>query len=160
MTVLDRFDEILTSVEVELASSLPICNNEYEIMFFYSTLPNDEYSYKFGKVEHAFARNIVTGKIVNLSLDDIAHDAVAACENQVITPSVYDEDAFDAEDRYYDHYEAVFNGKKALSNSEVTKDLRDALLSDFDVLVPDGALKNLYFAVGEEFFAFLRGGSK
>lgn len=159
MTFLDRFGEILTSVEVELASSLPICNNEYEIIFFYSTLPNDEYSYKFGKVEHAFARNIMTGKIVNLSLNDIVHDAVVACENQVITPLVYDEEAYDAENRYYDHYEAVFNGKNSMSNSEVTKNLRDALLSDFDVLVPDGALKKLYFAVGEDFFAFLRSGN-
>lgn len=160
MTVLDRFGEILSSVEVELASSLPICNKEYEIIFFYSTLPNDEYSYKFGKVEHAFARNIMTGKIVNLSLNDIAHDAVVACENQVITPLVYDEDAYDAEDRYYENYEKVFNEKNTLSNSGMTTAYRNALLSDFNVLVPEGALKNLYFAVGEEFFAFLRNGNK
>lgn len=160
MTVLDRFGEILTSIEVELASSLPICNNEYEIMFFYSTLPNDEYSYKFGKVEHAFARNITTGKIVNLSFYDIAHDVTVACENQVVTPLVYDEDAYEAEDRYYEHYEEIFREKKVLTNSEMTADKRDALWSDFNVLVPDGALKNLYFTVGKEFFTFLKKGNK
>ena len=158
MTFEDRFFEILNSVEVDLASSLPICNNEYEIMFFYSTLPNDEYSYKFGRVEHAFARNIMSGKIVKLSLYDTIHDAVIACENQVITPLVYDEDAYAAEDRYFENYEKFFNEKHAHSKSEGATVYGSALLSDFNVLVPEGALKNLYYALGEEFFARLRDG--
>lgn len=155
MTINDRFKKTLSSVEVELACSLPICNRDYEILFFYSTQPNDEYSYKFDTLFYVYARNKDTGKITDISESVSRSDVYLKCKGAVIRPELFDDDAFDAEELYYSLYESF--------NESVYTNLYDdefsitckKLLRCFNTLVPEGPLKELYKYIGKDYFSVL-----
>lgn len=154
MTINDRFRTILSSVEVELACSLPICNRDYEILFFYSTLPNDEYSYIFETLFYVYARNKDTGKITDISEFISKSDAYLTCKGAVIRPEVFDDEAFDMEELYYSLYESFNENAYNHCDESISATCKE-LLKCFNILVPEGPLKELYKEIGKDYFLVL-----
>ena len=75
----DRFQNVYSQVEIELAQSFPVINCNCEIIFFYTTSPNDEYSFIVNKINYVFERNIKTGEIRQVELNEIEKKLVEEC---------------------------------------------------------------------------------
>lgn len=146
----DRFQEIYSQVEIELAQSFPVINCNCEILFFYITSPHDEYSFIVNKIEYIFARDINTGEIRRVELNEIDINLVEKCCGEIIRPLVMDDEAYEAEDLYYKYYEDVY--ELFLNGKDIDLQIVNELMRDFDRLVPDGNLKNLYKLLGKQLF--------
>lgn len=156
MSISNRFGQAFSSAEVELACSLPICNRDNEVLFFYSTKPNDESSYFFGTVQHVFSRDNKSGQVVELSTFPFSKKGLEACSGCIIKPKIMDEIAMDTEDKYYALYEQFYENAYNSEQQAVFSDCCRQLLSCFNELIPDGPLKELYEEIGTDYFEYLR----
>ena len=146
----DRFQKIYSQVEIELAQSLPVINNNSEILFFYSTSPNDEYSFVVNKIEYIFSRDNNTGEIRQVELNETDESMVKACSGEIIRPSILDDEAYEAEESYYKNYEAIY--ELILKGVDLEPQIVYELMREFNKLIPDGKLKNLYKILGKQLF--------
>jgi len=146
----DRFREVFSRVEIELASSLPVIHKDCEVVFFYSTSDHDEFSYSIDSVSYIFSRNIYTGEIKKVEPGEVDADLVSELTGEIIRPEILDEDALDLEDEYYEHYESIY--EMILKHEPVDKEVAERLTDCFHQLVPDGKLKELYQSIGGQMF--------
>ena len=149
----DRFKEVFSQIEIELAQSFPVINHDCEFLFFYSTSGNDEYSYKINKIEYIFSRNIFNAEIKRIEFCDIDQNLINKCSGEIICPSIFDEEAFVVEDSYYSNYEVVYDA--VLNGMKINNKVAKQLLQDFERLIPDGSIKDLYKKLGRQMFDFL-----
>ena len=146
----DRFQNVYSQVEIELAQSFPVINCNCEIIFFYTTSPNDEYSFIVNKINYVFERNIKTGEIRQVELNEIEKKLVEECRGEIIRPLIMDDEAYEAEEIYYKNYEAVYDYISA--GKDIEFQILNELMREFDRLIPDGNLKNLYKLLGKQLF--------
>lgn len=146
----DRFQKVYSQVEIELAQSFPVINCNCEIMFFYTTAPHDEYSFSVNKIEYVFARDIKTGDIKRVELNEIDKNLIEKCCGEIIRPLVMDDEAYEAEDSYYKYYEDIY--ELILNGRDIDSQIVNELMRAFDRLIPDGNLKNLYKLLGKQLF--------
>ena len=146
--IFDRFKSIFEDAKVELASSYPICTGEKEILFFYSTGPNDENSFRIKYVESAYARDIISGEITQIDLGD-AEELIQNCIGEVIRPEIIGAEAYKLNKDYYILYEQYFD---EISAGKKNEELKAALIRILWQLVPDSGMKNLYLHFGRGFF--------
>jgi len=149
----DRFQKVYSQVEIELAQSIPVINHNCEILFFYGTSPNDEYSYVVDEIEYVFSRDIVTNKIRKVALSEIEENLIKACCGEIIRPLIMDDEAFETEESYYKNYEAVY--EQISKGVDIDSQVANDLMSDFEKLIPNGHLKNLYKHLGEQLFRLM-----
>ncbi len=137
----DRFRSVFSKVEIELASSYPVCDGKREIIFFYSTRSNDEVSYCITEIKSAFSRDIVSGSISEIPLDGELSELSEKCRDDVIRPEVMDDEAFDLEDDFFDLYEEYYDGiEQNYQDPEKKAEISEIL----NRLIPESNLKNLY----------------
>lgn len=146
----DRFQNVYSQVEIELAQSFPVINCNCEIIFFYTTSPNDEYSFIVNKINYVFERNIKTGEIRQVELNEIEKKLVEECCGEIIRPLIMDDEAYEAEEIYYKNYEAIYDYISA--GKDIEFQIVNELMREFDRLIPDGKLKNLYKILGKQLF--------
>ena len=156
MSVLERFEKAYSSIEVEWASSLPVCNKEHELLFFYSTAPAGDYSFRLLKLEKVLLRNHLSGDCMEYHLTEEEQKAVRSFEGQLIEPAVFDEKAFELEDLYYQNYELFYDAYVRGLPAERSAKPSGTLFKTFDTLVPNSALKDLYQLLGSEYFELLK----
>ncbi len=149
MNLGERFRDVFSKVEFELARAYAICNDKEEIVFFYETWPNDASSYRIGEIRYVYARDHATGAMSKCEIDGQLLEQTDKCKDEIIKPAVMNMDAFELEDKYralYEEYYAdLIAGKKDLQKKAELKRI-------FDELVPDSNLKDLYLYLGREFF--------
>ena len=156
MSIYDRFKSAFASSEVELARSLPVCNKGKEIMFFYSTRPNNSNSFCFEALHHVYRRDVLTSEVNDITDTLLQSDIVKACSGAIIRPLLMGEEAYEKEDEYEFLYENFYRHyiSKDFDHgfSETCRQLREC----FDSLIPQSPLKLLYETIGSEFFEILQ----
>ena len=155
MGVNERFKNILSNAEIELACSLPVFDKNKEILFLYSTDEVDENSFKIRRIEHLYSRDYTTGVLSEDSiLDYLTNDMRLELEGSIVCPKVFDEEAFDAEEKYYLLYEKFF--EMGFKENISTKDKSNLanLVRLFDLIIPESNLKMTYRTIGKEFFSY------
>ena len=146
----DRFQSVYSQVEIELAQSYPVINHNCEVIFFYKTAPNDEYSYFVNNIEYVFSRDIYTGEIRRVELNEMEKKLVNACAGQIIRPTLMDDEAYESEEIYYKDYEAIY--ESIIKGRDIDLKIACQLMREFDKLVPEGVLKDLYKLFGKQLF--------
>ncbi|MCR4739468.1 MAG: hypothetical protein K5886_04315 [Lachnospiraceae bacterium] len=137
----DRFRSVFSKTEIELASSYPVCDGKKETVFFYSTQQNDAESYRVTEIKSAFSRDNATGAIREIPFEGEFSELTQKCRGEVISPEVFDDEAYDLEDEYYDLYEDYYEGIES-GNPDPAQ--RKALSEILDRLIPESSLKDLY----------------
>ncbi|MCR5735810.1 MAG: hypothetical protein K6G22_14485 [Lachnospiraceae bacterium] len=137
----DRFRNVFSKTEIELATSYPVCDEKKETVFFYSTEPNDEKSYRITGINSAFSRDNKTGEITEIRFEGDLLELVEKCRGEVINPEVMDEEAYDLEDEYYDLYEEYYD---EVENGNIDPAKRSELSDILNRLIPESSLKDLY----------------
>ena len=137
----DRFRGIHSKVEIELAHSYPVCGENKETVFFYSTEPNDETSFRIGEIRYVFSRDIASGDISEIPFEKELFNLTEKCKGEVIAPKITGMEALDLEYSYYDLYEEYYEScEKGDPDMVKRADMSDIL----DQLVPESGLKDLY----------------
>lgn len=146
MSIREYMQDEAAGIELELAKSLPVCNEEKEYIFYYSTSPVDENSFKVDKIFYIFVLDRKNGGLKKMLPDEVLPaqmlSDVADC---VIFPGVFDEEAMDMEDEYYVCYEKVLD---ITAKEEIGEDDQrevERLQRLFNQLIPDSALKDIYY---------------
>lgn len=147
-------DAVFSSVEIELLESLPICNKENEILFYYNTAEKGGYCF-LDEVYHIFYINSFSGEAVEVDVSEIIPDDLKEEVEFSLIPYELDEDDSDElEDEYEELYEwFVELDFKEDINDEERKKLR-RFKEVFDLLVPDSMLKDIYMSLGFEMFNY------
>ena len=114
----DRFQKVYSQVEIELAQSFPVVNCNCEILFFYTTAPHDEYSFIVNKIEYIFARDIKTGDLKRVELNEIDNNLIEKCCGEIIRPLVMDDEAYEEWINSYKDHGLNFEDWKRLKNGE------------------------------------------
>lgn len=157
MSIIDRFSTKLVIAEVELACSLPICTPTEEILFLYSTAPNDEDSYLVDEIKHVYCRDNATGAISEVDAVKLVNaHTLSQLKHSVVRPTLFDDDALDAEESYLDYYEKFFKAGFKATPSQEEKENMSNLLKLFNEIIPDSRLKELYLEIGAVFFEFIK----
>lgn len=156
MSIFERFRSVFSSTEIELACSLPVCNLESEVLFFYSTQPNDAVSFVFEAIWHAYMRDINSGDIIEITESLLKSSKATACNGSIIRPSFVGEKAYEMKDMYESIYEDYYQYLVMKRNDTLFSNTCYQLKTCFERLVPEGPLKELYEEIGQEFFSILR----
>lgn len=117
MSFNNRFSNLFTTIEIELAHSLPITNGSKEIMFFYEENESDNGKAVLGEVKYVAYRDIKNGELSKVLANEVIPSNILENINGiVISRNVPIEEELDKEDRYFEIYEKVFadisQGKK------------------------------------------------
>lgn len=146
----ERFNNILLNMRDDVSCSLPMCNLNSELLFFYYTKPDENKQYHLEKVIGVFSRDIQTGKIEELPPpNELRLHEVKPTFNTPLSPL----DALKYRKEYEALYESYYQSKASglvVALSECQK-----LQSIFDSLVQDMSLRQVYLALGADFFAGL-----
>ena len=159
MDLYERFSMAFASAEVELTTSLPICNKECEILFFYSIGRKKGQDNYFGAIHHAYKRNNKDGMIVDITDQLKQSDIYGACKGCLLQPTILDENAYEKEELYETQYEEFYKQMITGETNEDFSELCGELLDCFYELVPRGQLRDMYEALGKEYFDCLRAAS-
>lgn len=157
MSVWDRFGSCLASAEIELACSLPVCSKTQEVIFLYSTLDRDEESYIVEEIRHVYARDLTTGQLSEVSPEEIIPQAVLRqAGKSVVVPTVFDDEALDREEEYFACYEKFIGSPFEMSPDSEQRQNNRGLYQLFHKLVPASGLRDIYYAIGKDYFAYLK----
>ena len=156
MDFYDRFRREISSADVELAISLPIFTAKEETIFFYSTKPGDGEFFLINELNKVCRRDLSTGEITTITPEMILSPAqLSRLRNSRVAPTVFGDEAMDAEDLYLEYYERIlplgFRDQPTQSERALLCEIRRLFL----LLVPPSALRDLYFLVGREYFDYL-----
>lgn len=156
MSYLKRFRSVFSTVEIELASSLPVCNTNDEILFFYTTQPNDDTSFIIESICHVFKRDFQTGSIIDITSSILHMINDNAYRGSIIRPLLLGKKAYEMEDLYNEVYEEYFQQVSKKVYDVSFSDTCRRLMSSFNALIPDGALRMLYTEIGSDYFTMLQ----
>lgn len=156
MMYVNRFHSVLHHVEVELAASFPVFNPGKEIVFFYSTTPVDEETFKFGAVFHAFERDTARGEIKEIPiLEVVPRELLDTLNGSMVVPKVWDDDAVSAVEIYDSCYEDFISFAYSGNVSQNQKETIEKMFSAFKKLVPASPLRDVYCAIGRQMFEYI-----
>lgn len=154
MNINERFSSVLSSIEFQLARSMPVFNGGKEIVFFYKIDEINKTEYKISEIRYVVLRDIINGNIEVINANDIIPEKIL---NSVVgavnmhTLSV--EQELDEEDKYLKYYE------KLIEKLESEKELNGKEVSELSVLftrLTEGTkLKEIYSYLGKEFIELI-----
>lgn len=154
MNLTERFSTVLSSIEFQLARSLPVLDKEKEIIFFYKTEEINSTEYRISDIRYVVIRDIKSGRIEKKNATEIIPDTIL---NSVIgsinTHIMSVEQELETEDKYYEYYEKLY--VKALLQS-IPNDVEvDNLSILFTKLVEGTKLIEIYRYLGEKFIKMI-----
>lgn len=150
MDVNDRFLSVLSSIEIQLARSLPVFGGGKETLFFYCTKDISKTEYEITEIRYAAVRDMSSGSItVSKAADIIPADIYASAVGSVNRYALAVEDEIDAEDEYSELYESLL--EKFLSGKDASKEAGE-LSALFAKLTEGSSLVPVYKFFGKEFF--------
>lgn len=150
-----RFSSILPHVRDDSIISLPICNCDDEILFFYYTRSHDNQQFTLEKVLSVFSRDRKTGEIREIDLDHVLSREILE-NNSLISPAITGIDALRVRNEYLRLYEEFYDISEQLySDSKADYDCTE-LLSAFKQLTPQSNLYEMYMELGKDYFALLK----
>ena len=153
MGIINKLNSIMADVKIELNMSMPVCNRENEIVFFYSIKESDNKSYRIGKIYDVYVFDKNKNVIEKADIEKILPaDVRARFENAVIHPSITGERAVDAKLEYLDEYE---NLAAVMYNEGADKKLIRKAKIFFDEYLSDKALAEIYHFLGKEMFDYM-----
>ena len=149
MNIIDALQLEKVWIEVELTASLPVCNREKECVFYYSTQAVDEESFKVVKIFYVYVQDRKSKKLKRLAPEDvIPKEILASVTNCVIFPKVFDEEAINLEDEYYESYEKM---SAAAEEDSIDEDIIAVCKSLLQKLVPESPLRQVYYYLCDGF---------
>ena len=146
----ERFKDILLNMRDDVSCSLPMCNLNSELLFFYYTKPDENKYYHLEKIIGVFSRDIQTGKIVELPPPNEMRLQQFKPTFNTSPPPL---DALKYRKEYETLYESYYQSK--LSGLVVAPSQCQKLQSIFDSLVQDLSLRHVYLSLGADYFASL-----
>lgn len=150
MDINDRFRSALSSIELQLARSLPVFSGGKEVLFFYPTVDVSKTEYKIPEIRYVVFRDIKSGDTtVSSGADALPADILASVTESVNSYSLPVEEEIDAEDEYMELYENLF--ASIGSDSDDCKQA-DKLSALFTKLTEETALVPIYRFLGKDFF--------
>ena len=145
-------DDILLTVEIEATKSLPILNQEGELVFFYKT-EKKEPGFAITEITRIFKKTSAT----DFYQDDIREKVdVATLSNNHIVSTIIGEQAFAEVEKYNSLFEKFkqFAFKKT-NIGESEKLVAKELKKSFERIVPPSALRDIYYIYGKEMFEYI-----
>ncbi|MEE1057497.1 MAG: hypothetical protein UH239_09665 [Acutalibacteraceae bacterium] len=153
MNINDKFSKVLSSIEFQLARSLPIFNDGNEILFFYKTDEINKTEYRVSEVRYVVFRNIDNGHIeVIKAVDALPKELIDALVESTNMHILSVEQELKNEDDYLELYEKITEEycTKNYSASEL-----QTLSALFLKLTEGTSLLPLYRYLGKEFFELI-----
>ena len=146
----ERFRTALLEMRDDVACSLPICNRDKEIIFYYYTKADEFGDYCLEKVLNIFERDIRSGIVVSVPVDFLE---IRTIKSQHEKKTMSPEDAYEVKKEYLSLYELFYDttvNRDALPVPE-RKRLRDL----FNKYVYDPQLREIYYCLGKDYFNVL-----
>lgn len=108
MNINERFSSILSSIEFQLARSLPIFNRGKEILFFYKTEEINKIEYKISEIRYVVFRDIENEHIEVLKATDvIPQELINALTGSINRHTLSVDEELKAEDDFLELYEKI-----------------------------------------------------
>ncbi len=148
-------DAIFSNVEIELVESLPLCNRETEVLFYYDIKEKGGY-YFLDEIYYIFYIARIDGQVEEAKVEEIIpEDLKSEIEFSQIPYDSEDDGLEDLEEEYGRLYLwfAELGFKDELNQEEKEKLRR--LKQIFEKLVPDSVLRDLYLALGYSMFDYI-----
>lgn len=150
MNINEKFNKVLSSIEFQLARSLPIFNDGKEILFFYKTVEINKTEYRISEVRYVVFRNIENEHIeVITAVDALPRELLDTLYGSVNVHILSVEQELKNEDDYLELYEKIAeeNCCKNCNASEL-----QTLSALFLKLTEGTNLRPIYRYLGKEFF--------
>ncbi len=155
MSLTDRIASIISSIEFQLAQSLPMINDKgEEILFFYKVKELNEDQYFVTEIKYIIFRSTKTGDIVKANASEVLpgyvmNEAVSS-HNWHTMPA---EDELNLEDKYLAEYEQAY--ESYIACQEIEKDIIRELSSVFNELLKGTSLLCVYKYLAPDFIELL-----
>lgn len=108
MNINERFSSVLSSIEFQLARSLPIFNRGKEILFFYKTEEINKIEYKISEIRYVVFRDIEKEHIEVLKATDvIPQELINALTGSINRHTLSVDEELKAEDDFLELYEKI-----------------------------------------------------
>lgn len=138
MNIVEAIQPELSSIEIELASSLPVCGTKGQSIFYYSTSPVNDESFRIDKLFYVFTLKCEEQTVTRLSPEEaIPGDLLSQICGSVVSPQVMDDEAMELEDKYYEYFEKATAVPKDMDADKMCRSILDRL-------VPESVLRRIY----------------
>lgn len=108
MNINERFSSVLSSIEFQLARSLPTFNRGKEILFFYKTEEINKIEYKISEIRYVVFRDIENEHIEVLKATDvIPQELINALTGSINRHTLSVDEELKAEDDFLELYEKI-----------------------------------------------------
>lgn len=139
MSFYNRFSNLFSTVEIELAHSLPILTLDKEIVFFYEERENKDHKRVVGDIKYIAIKNIKDGKENQLFANEIVPREINnGIKGTILNDELSVEEELQQEDNYIDLYNQLFT--KAIESSVTAEEINYL----FDKLKETLNFKSLY----------------
>lgn len=153
MGIIEKLDTVITDIKIELEMSLPICNRENEIVFFYNIKESDRNSYRIGRIYNIYVLEKSTGELKEAPVEKmLTAELISKMGNAVIHPSLLGDEAVEAEEDYLDNYEE-FSAVMYKEGQGI--DLIKRVKCFFEKYLSDEILASIYHHLGKEMFEYM-----
>lgn len=110
MNINEKFRTVLSSIEFQLARSLPIFNNGKEILFFYKTEQVSKNEYKVSEIRYVVFRDISNNHIDVLKATDvIPKELISSLISSVNRHTMSVDEELKVEDEFLELYEEMMD---------------------------------------------------
>ena len=147
----NRFNSILLDIQDDEIISLPICNDNTELMFTYRLTKNEDGSSSIGEILNVFSHEKTSDIITKLDLHKLLKESNISFEKSFFVKT----DGLQSlllhqkyMELYEDYYRDLSNG---ISESNCNM-MHDELLNLFEQIVPPSPLRDFYSFLGKDFF--------
>ena len=153
MNINEKFSKVLSSIEFQLARSLPIFNDGNEILFFYKTDEINKTEYRVSEVRYVVFRNIDNGHIdIIKAVDAIPKELLDALVGSTNVHILSVEQELKNEDDYLELYEKITEEYRTQNYNASELQTLSAL---FSKLTEGTNLLPIYRYLGKEFFELI-----
>ena len=150
MSIIDRIAPILSSIEFQLARSLPVIENGKEILFFYKVKEVDDVKYTISEIKYILFVDSKTGEVKKKNASDILPKSVMDETISNINIHTMDvETELRMEDEYLIWYE------KAYEHYVTCGYIEDVIIKNLSVafksIIDKTSLKCVYMFLAKDF---------
>ena len=146
MSHYERFRSAFSVALDGWSSSLPVCNEQTEIIFFYQTGKAAAGNSFFSSITKVVERDRRTGELSESDPEELTSRVIA--EGSGLRTGLTGMEALAAKKDYLTAYEQYIAAADAAETDDFLRQMKES----FQQLVPPSALRRAYFAVCPEFF--------
>ena len=148
---------ISKEIKEQYTESLPVFDDESEILFYYKTIEKNGILFLEG-IYHIFLIDRVTGEVEEILASDIISDETAqSIRFSPVFIQYQPEKEHELKERYYSLYDRML----AISMDEIPEDeeieIMESFKQVFESIVPVSMLKEVYLSLGNTLFHFIWG---